>query len=310
MAPNNDLHFGSYIPEEMTIAWVQAINDYELNYRPELTARNVLPYRNIGPQFDFDNVVHHQSTSGLADVVAKGATPAPIVMKTATEKNEMFQIMTGFYVTERDLAKSEGVTMKQKELDACMQMIHAREDYTLINGNSDLGIDGMVTKANANTRGKITATNVSASGANLPNMGAWDGSGDTRDPYEDVVNACRMMDYRYKPAFLLADRITISYLNMKDSERIPFAEDMGPLFGKPEGDRSWMIESQFVPTGYAYLAPYNPQAGEFVVSQEIDIKDDYAKQPGGNFYIELSEWINPAELHVGNAFVQINTKAS
>ena len=304
MADNN-LHYGSYITEEMTIAWVQAINDWELNYRNELTARTVMPYRSIGPQMDIDATSHHMSTSGLADFVAKGATPTPITMKTAVEKNEMFQIATGFFVNERDLAKAEGATMKQAELNACLQMIHAREDYTLLNGNTELGISGIVTKAHANTRGKIVASG--ASGAEMNNMGAWDGTDDTRDPYEDVANAVSMMDYRFKPYALLADRATIRYLNMKDSERIPFAEDMGPLFGKPEGDRSWMIESQFTPTGYCYLVPYNPQAGEFISSQEIDIKDDYAQMPGGNFYIELKEWCNPAAIHSPNAYVEIRT---
>ena len=33
---STELHYGSFIPEEVVTAWVQVINDYELNYRPEL----------------------------------------------------------------------------------------------------------------------------------------------------------------------------------------------------------------------------------------------------------------------------------
>jgi hypothetical protein len=300
-----NMHYGSYIPEDVTTAWVMAINNYELNYRPELIARNVLPYRDVGAQIDIDAITYHQSTSGLADFIAKGASPAPVTMRSKTEKHDMFQISTGFYVNERDLAKQEGATMKAKELDDCLAKIHAREDYTLMNGNTGLGITGIVGHAHANERGKVVASG--ASGNDVNNMGAWDGTDDTRDPYEDVVNAIKLMDWRFKPYALLADRPTISYLNMKDSERIPFWVDMCALFGKADDDRSWMIESQFCPTGYAYIIPYNPQAAEFVVSQEIDIIDDYPKEKGGNYWIEVREWLNPVEIHVPEAFVEIST---
>lgn len=122
-----------------------------------------------------------------------------------------------------------------------------------------------------------------------------------------TLNAIRMMDHRFKPYGLVADRTTMAYLNMKDSERIPFWKGMGPLFGKADDDRSWMIESQHTPAGYAYVIPYDPQAAEFVVSQDIDIADDYPKQPGGNYYVEIREWIHPVEIHVGTAFVEICT---
>lgn len=309
MADTN-LNYGSFIPEEVVTAWVQEINQYELQYRPEMVARNILPRREVGTQIDIDAISYYQSTSGRAQVIAKGAAPQPFTIKTKVEKHEMFQFMDGFMVNERDLAKAQGVTMKAKEIDIALSQIHAAEDYIVMNGDSDIGITGIVGAAHANTIGKVLPANGTASGGDVPNMGPWDGSGDTRDPYEDIVNAIRMMDWRFKPFALVADRTTMSYLNMKDSERIPFWQGMGALFGKGEDDRSWMIESQFTPAGYAYVIPKDPKAGEFVVSEDINIADDYPKQPGGNFYVEIKEWVNPVEIHVGNAFVEINTLAS
>lgn len=309
MADTN-LNYGSFIPEEVVTSWIAEINQYELQYRPEMVARNILPRREVGTQIDIDAISYYQSTSGRAQIIAKGAAPQPFTVKTKVEKHEMFQFMDGFMVNERDLAKAQGATMKAKEIDIALSQIHAAEDYIVMNGDSDLGITGIVGAAHANENGKVLATSGSATGNDIVNMGAWDGSGDTRDPYEDVVNATRMIDHRFKPYALVADRTTMSYLNMKDSERIPFWQGIGALFGKADDDRSWMIESQFTPSGYAYVIPYDPQAAEFVVSQDIDIADDYPKQPGGNFYVEIKEWINPVEIHVGTGFVEINTQAT
>lgn len=307
---STDLHYGSYITEEVVTAWVQTIDDYELNYRPELIARNILPYREVGPQIDIDAITHIQTTSGRAGIVAKGASPDPIQIAAGVEKFEMYQIASGFYINQRDLNKTQGPVMKTAEINEVMAKIHATEDYVAVNGDSTLGITGIVGAAHANTRGKVLATAGSATGNDVVNMGAWDSSGDTLDPYEDILNAIKFMDPRFKPWGLIADRATIRNLDKTDSERVPFSDYIGKLFGKPEGDRSWMIESQFTPAGYAYVIPYSPQAAEFVVSQEIDIADDYPKEKGGNFWIEIGEWVSPIEIHAKESFVEIDTTAS
>jgi hypothetical protein len=304
------LHYGSFIPEEVVTTWVQTINDYELNYRPELIARNILPYRDVGTQIDIDAITHIQTTSGRAGIVAKGASPDPIQIAAGIEKHEMYQIGTGFYINERDLAKVQGPVMKTAEINEVMAKIHATEDYVVMNGDSSLGINGIVDVAHVNTRGKVVDTAATATGNDVNNMGPWDSSGDTLDPYEDIVNAIKFMDPRFKPWGLVADRATLYNLYKTDSERVPFADYIGKLFGKGENDRSWMIESQFTPAGYAYVIPYSPQAAEFVVSQEIDIADDYAKEKGGNFWIEIKEWVCPIEVHSPEAFVEIDTTPS
>jgi hypothetical protein len=302
---DNTLSYGSFIPEEFVTTWYNDINEYELLYAKELFARNIFSYRSIGPTNDFDMITYFNSGDDLAQVIAKGATPDPFTARARTTKHEMFCIAAGFVVNERDLIKPDGATMKSKELDIALDRIHGKEDYIAINGDTTISTDllGILGAARANELGKLTAA--ASSGVNVANMGAWAGGDDTRDPYEDIVNAIDKMQFTATPYGLVGNRHSLRWLNMLDSERDPFTEKIAPLFGKAPTDRSWMIQSQFCPDGYVYLVPKSPKFGEFVVSEEITIADDYPKMPGGNYWIEIKEWINPAEIHQNTGYVEI-----
>jgi hypothetical protein len=154
--------------------------------------------------------------------------------------------------------------------------------------------------ARANANGKVAA-----SGGTYNNNGAWAGTDDSRDPYEDINLAMTLTDFTVKPVALVGNRQALSYLNTKDSERHPFWKDVAGLFNKPDTDRSWMVESQYAPDGYVYLIPNDPAVMEFAASQEIDIDDSYGKKPGGNYWIEIKEWVNPAEIYTNQGIVEI-----
>jgi hypothetical protein len=290
------MHYGSFIPDEVVTGWVNTIDNYEKNYYTKLFARNTLPRRDVGATVDIDAITYYDTDSGRGQIVAKGSVPQPFTARAKTAKWDMLQIMEGFTVNERDLAKAEGAMMKSKEIDIALDRIHSEEDYVLMNGDSSLGLKGIVGAARANSNGKITTST---------NQGAWAGSDDTRDPYEDINMASAKMDPRYSPAFLVGSRLSLTYLNNKNSEEVPFWKDTAALFGKPDTDRSWMVPCQHCPEGYVYLVPYSPKAAEFVVSEDLMVADDYAKQPGGNFWVEIREWVNPAEIHENDAFVEI-----
>jgi hypothetical protein len=290
-----NMHYSSFIPPEFVTAWVREINEYEMQYKNTLFARNFLPNREVGANIDYDTVTYYNSADRRGQFISKGSIPEPFAARARTAKHEIYQVAEAFVINERDLAKPDGAAMKTKELDIAVRNLHKAEDYTAINGDGmDLG--GIVTAARANANGKITTAT---------NMGAWAGSDDSRDPFEDVNKGMVLMDNSFKPMYLLGNRTSLSYLNNMDSERIMFAESVAKLFGKGPQDRSWMVESQYVPDGYVYLMPFDPQAAEFVISEEIDIKDDFSKQPGSNFWIEITEWINPCEIHVPDAFCEI-----
>jgi len=296
-----EMYYASFIPKEFVTAWVREINEYERQYKNTLFARNYLPNRDVGKNIDVDSVTYYNSPDRRAQFIAKGSIPEPFSTRVRTAKHEIYQIAEAFVINERDLQKPEGAAMKTKDVDIAIRNIHKTEDYTAINGDG-MDLIGIVGAARQNSYGKITA-----SGGKYNNNGAWDGSDDSRDIYEDINLACSLMDPMFKPAYLLVNRQGRAYLNAMDSERRPFWKDIAGLFGKSEADSpdTWVIESQYVPEGYAYVIPYDPQAAEFVISEDIDIKDDYPKQPGGNYWIEITEWVNPCEIHVPDAFVEI-----
>jgi uncharacterized linocin/CFP29 family protein len=293
--PDMNMHYSSYIPEEFLVAWIREINEYEQQYKNKLFARNYIPNRDVGATVDFDSITYYNSPDRRAQFIAKGAVPEPFTVGTRTKAHPMYQIAEGFMINERDLKKAEGASMKTKEIDIAVKNIHKAEDYTAMNGDG-MDVIGIVGAARANSNGKLTTST---------NMGAWSGSDDTRDPYEDINLAITYMEDAFTPAYLIGNRADLRYLNTKDSERGVFWKQIAELFGKPETDKSWMVENQYCPSGYVYIVPYDPQAAEFIVSEEIDIVDDYAKQPGGNFWIEIKEWINPIEVHQNEAFVEV-----
>lgn len=294
-----NMHYGSFIPPEFVTAWVREINEYEMQYKNTLFARNYLPNRDVGATIDYDTVTYYNTADRRGQFISKGSIPDSFTARARTAKHEIYQVAEAFVINERDLAKPDGAAMKTKELDIAVRNLHKAEDYAALNGDG-MDLLGIVGAARANDHGKIATT-----GGTYNNMGAWDGSDTARDPYEDVNLALTLMEESFQPKYLVGNRLALSYLNTMDSERQPFWKQISALFGKGAEDRSWMVESQYAPAGYVYLMPFDPQAAEFVVSEEIDIKDDYAKQPGGNFWIEITEWLNPAEIHVNEAFVEI-----
>jgi len=293
-----DMNFGSFIPEEVVTSWVVEINDYEKTWRNLQVARKIFPYRSIGETMDYDSITRYDASGTIAQIIAKGSVPEPYTMKARQSKHEMLCNAAGFTIHDRDLAKPQGALQKNKEIDVGLASMHELEDNLAINGSTSLGITGIVGAARANSNGKIAA-----SAGTYNNNGAWDGNDDNRDIYEDVLLATTLQDVRFAPAFLLGNRLSLSYLKTNDSERHPFYQQISGLFGKSPEDMSWMVESPQVPTGFVYVVPYMPNAGEFVVSTEIDIKEPY-REKGGNWWIEMSEWFCP-ELHEVDAYVEI-----
>ena len=295
---DTNMHYLSGIPREFVTSWVREINEYEMQYKNELFARNYLPNREIGETIDYDSVTYYDTVDGHAQLIAKGAVPNPFTARARTQTYEVIQLAETFAINGRDLAKPDGAAMKTKEVDIAVRKIHRAEDDFAINGY--LNNNGIVDAARANTNGKIAA-----SAGTYNNNGAWDGTDTSRDIYEDINLARTLMDSSFKPAYLVGNRVSLSYMDTMDSERQLFSETVAKLFGKKPEDRSWMVESQYVPSGYVYLIPYDPQAMEFVISEEIDIKDDYGKTLGEVYNILINEWIVPIEVHVNESAVEI-----
>ena len=275
-------------------AWEREIVDYVEKYKDNMTSRNVLPVRNVGADVAIDVVTNYDRTGPDAQITAKGAVPKSMGLSAEDTKHDIFQIATGFHISQKDLTLDPAT--KNRLVDIAMRDIHRKEDDMAINGVTNLNLNGIADAAAANSNGTITAGT---------NAGAWSGETGT-DIYDDINSALALMDDDFEPAYLLGKRTDLLYLNRMDSERQPYWKTIAPLFDKKEGDRSWIWNTNHLATGTVYLIPKDFMAGEMVVSENASITPLYngGMGPGRNFYFELSEWVVP-EFHENDAFVSI-----
>ena len=284
----------SAILSQFVEVWEREIAEYVEKYKDNMAARNVLPVRFVGEAVQIDVVQKYDRTGPGAQIVAKGSVPDTMGVTASTEKHDMFQIATGFFLNAKDLA-SEPQT-KVRLVDIAMRDVHRAEDDFALNGKTALNVKGIVGAAEANANGTITTST---------NKGKWSGESST-DIYDDINTAIGLMDGDFEPAYLLGNRTDLLYLNRPDSERQPYYKTVAGLFGLTnEIDKSWMWMTNHIAAGKVYVIPKDFLAAEFVVAENAHLIE-YPMQPGQNFYFELVSWVVP-EVHQNNAFVEIAT---
>jgi hypothetical protein len=274
--------------------WEREIVDYVEKYKDNMTSRNVLHTRNVGADTAIDVVTNYDRTGPGAQITAKGAVPKSMGVKADDTKHDIYQISTGFHISQKDLTLDPST--KNRLIDIAMRDIHRKEDDMAINGVTNLNLNGIADAAAANDNGTITAGT---------NAGAWSGETGT-DIYDDINTALGLMDDEFDPAFLLGKRTDLLYVNRMDSERQPYWKSIAPLFNMQEGNRSWLWNTNHLAAGTVYLIPKDFMAGELVVSENPTIEALYngGLGPGKNYYFEISEWVVP-EFHNNDAFVEI-----
>ena len=280
--------------------WTREIEAFVDKYGDNMSARNLLPTRNVGADTMIDVVTTYDRTGPGAQIVAKGAVPETSGQKVSTEKHDIFQISTAMNVNAKDMKLDP--KLKNRQIDIMMRDIHKMEDNIMFNGDSSYGITGMVGTAQANGNGKIVASG--ASGEDTDNNGAWSGEIGT-DIYDDINNAVAKMDGDFEPAFMVGTRTDLAYLNRKDSERQAYYKDIGTTFFgmKNENDKSWMWTTNQIDSGKVYILPKDFMAGEFVISENPRIVP-YPIGPGENYRFEINSW-SLAEFHEDDAYVEI-----
>ncbi len=294
------------IPDNHLEAWNKEIAKWVDLKADVLWARNALTPRKVGEDVQIDVVVTYTKTGTGAQVVSKGGVPtAKTGIASTTDKQDIYQLMDQFQVHEKDLKSSPD--MFNKQIDMCLRNIHQLEDDMAINGNSNLGLSGVLTMAHANPNGKITATG--ASGNDVDNAGAWTETTNL-DPYSDIVNAIEMLGSKFDPAFIAGNRKNLARLFLKDKSADgagPFWKEIAPMFGYSEQDnpwKTWLKPSSKFAVGKVVLMAKDADAGEFVVS-ENPWPDRLPKAAGGNFPVELKSWSVP-RYYDAEGFVEID----
>lgn len=303
------LNFAGNIPDEARQTWERQLLRTTEKMRDTVLARNLIGMRQLAQTVEIDTVmtvagVPNSSDGIAAKIVAKGTVPDVADIAATTTDFKQYQIAVGFYVNERDLNKDP--TLQTKKIDWATRQIHRREDTIAINGDSSVGLSGIVSAAQSNPNGKVVASG--ASGNNTNNCGAWDGSDSTIDIYTDILNGITRIgdEYQDSQLFLVGKRATIAPIRRLDDMRKSYADEIVDLFGA-RSVSDFVRYSAYVPDGYVYIVAKDADAAEFTVSQDILIDTNYPKEKGGNFWIELKEWVNPFQLYDAEAFVEICT---
>ena len=259
-------------------------------------ARMLFPVRTVDESVQFDIVERRDRTGDGARIVAKGTIPKRTGMIAREVPHVMHQFMDSFSINEKDLKREKG--LKDDLVKICLDNLQRLENDVAINGDAAYDIPGIATMATANPNGTVAA------------QAPWDGSGATRDLYNDLLKGRAKMSGKFRPVFLLGCNTDLNWMRAQQPDtRRPYWKDCAGIFGKTEMDNpdSWMIEvdSEVLTAGYVYMITKNPKAAEMVISEDRQLRP-IPLQPGGNYPVELFSW-QTFEEHDNTGFVKIKT---
>jgi len=298
-----DPNFGSSIPPEVIQNMQKTILDFQQRYKDGYIGRQLIEQRpGVAPKIRKD-VIRHIDMSTPQDGVSHarislGGTSPDIVGNKAKDKLfQIYRIDDAIQRNEDEVALDPSLWNRDTSL-AMMECLR-RENYTIINGDSTLGITGLVGASAANSLGSIPSG---------PNAGAWDGSETdaVMDPYDDLRKALNYIDPDLIGTLYLAGRPAyMNYLLQEDDLGKIFADKIGPrIFGRPAGDNSWMVKSDYFPANYVYLVLKSAEAAELVIPEDYNVDANYPRQKGQNIYAEVGGWIG-IEMHTNDFIVPI-----
>lgn len=305
-----DLNFGSSIPQETIQSMQKTILDFQARYKDGYIGRQLIEQRPGVARTVRKDIVRHvdkttpQDGVSTARISLGGVTPDVVGSKA---KDKMFSIYRIDAAIQRNEAEVElDASLWNRDTSMAMLECLRRENYTIINGDATLGITGLVGASSANTLGSVVASG--ASGTQVNNNGAWDGSETDKvmDPCDDLRAALNFIDPDLIGSLVLAGRPSyMNYLLQEDDLGKIYADKIGPrIFGKPAGDNSWMVKSDYFPANYVYLVLKSMEAAELVIPEDYNVDANYPREKGQNIYAEIGGWIG-IEIHTNDFIVPI-----
>jgi hypothetical protein len=281
----------------------KTILDFQARYKDGYIGRQLIEQRpGVARTVRKDIVRHIDKTTpqdGISTArISLGGTTPDIVGGKA--KDKMFSIYRIDAAIQRNEAEVElDPSLWNRDTSMAMMECIRRENYTIINGDATLGITGLVGASSANSLGSITSGT---------NNGAWDGSETDKvmDPYDDLRQALNYIDPDLIGSLYLAGRPAyMNYLLQEDDLGKIFADKIGPrIFGRPAGDNTWMVKSDYFPANYVYLVLKSMEAAELVIPEDYNVDSNYPREKGQNIYAEIGGWMG-IELHTNDFIVPI-----
>jgi hypothetical protein len=308
-----DLNYGSGIPQDIVMQIQNTILAYkdDILHKGGYIGRTLVAQRpNVNPLLRKDivrKVDMTKANDGISAArISLGGTRPPVVGTKAKDYMwQIYRIDDAIEMNEAEIGldPSRWNTATQAAMDNCLM----RENYTIINGDSTLGITGLTGIADANARGSIVASG--GSGTTKDNKGAWDGSetNSVMDPYSDLLAALGKVNPNLVGQLYLGGRPAyMNYLLEEDDLGKMWADKIGPrIFGRPVGDVSWMVKSDYFPADYVYLIMKSSRAAELVIPEDYNVDSNYPRQKGQIQYAEIGGWIG-IETHYTDFVVKID----
>lgn len=265
--------------------------------------RKALIVRKIGEGNQFDEVTTRDRTGQGAVIGGKTVSNLGSGSSVSKDIYPQKKIIDGFEVSAKDLKGDP--RLNARDVEICLSNIARKEDQVTINGSAAEGITGLVAQAQANPNGKIVAAG--AAGNDVNNIGAWDGSDPSMDPYADLLAAIERISNRYKPVWLGGRRADLLKLWALDSERKPYYYMSSGLFGRRPEDNpwdTWMLSTDLFTAGKVYVGVKNAEAAELVVS-ENPTPIAYPMREGEVYPVEVREYVRQ-QLYDTQAFVEVD----
>jgi hypothetical protein len=293
------MDYGTSIPVHFNELFEKALFNYRQKQYDSQLARTCSTIRNVGATIQTDTAITWEKTGGntslVAKITAKGTPPDMIGVKGKETSNEMYQLAVGFFLNERDLALDP--KQQTRKVEAATNEIRRLEDYLWLNGNTAPALSGISSSGHANPNGLVAAYGASSTGNSVDSIGNWRGTADTyRDIYTDIMEACDRIGDNFEPKFLIGKRIDVAPIRKMDDMRNKYSDQILDLFGATT-TKDFIRTSAYCPAGYVYVVAQNMDYNEFLVSEDLRVDTTYGKKEGGNFYVELKEWINPCAFY-------------
>jgi hypothetical protein len=298
-----ELNYASALPQEVITSMQKTILLFQQKYKDGYIGRQLVEQRpgvasNVRKDIvrKIDKTEAHDGIS-TARISAGGTSPDLVSLKGEDVLHNVYRIDDAIMMNEAEISLDPGAW--NRNIAMAMLECQRRENYTIINGNSTLGIVGIVGASAANSLGSITSGT---------NVGSWDG-GETdavMDPYSDILRAMAYIDPNLVGQLVLAGRPAyMNYLLQEDDLGKIYSDKIGGrLFGKQPGDMSWMVKSDYFPANYVYLILKSMEAAELIIPEDYNVDANYPRMPGQNQYAEIGGWVG-IEFHNYDTVVPI-----
>jgi hypothetical protein len=298
-----EMNYTSSIPLEQILSIQKTIEMFRAKYKDGYIGRALIDQRPGVARTVRKDIVRKidkpkpQDSISTAKISLGGTSPDLVTTKGKDVLHSIYRIDAAIQRNEAELSLDP--SLWNRDTTVAMMECLRRENYTIINGDATFGIVGLVGASALNTRGSITAGT---------NAGSWDGAetNAVMEPYDDIRKALEYLDPNLIGELRLAGRPAyLNYLLQEDDLGKVFADKIGTrLMGKPPGDFSWMIKSDYFPANYVYLIQKSAEAAELLIPEDYNVDANYPREKGQNVYAEIGGWLG-IEIHNPDFIVPI-----